>query len=84
MPDVPIIMVSGYGERWRVLEAMRLGVHEFLVKPVSAKALRDRVLSIVAKPRQTIQFGKYYGPEPRGRFAPAPTAGAAAPELSAS
>src|ERR1700727_4072375 len=32
MPDVPIIMLSGYGERWRVLEAGRLGGHEFLVK----------------------------------------------------
>jgi two-component system, chemotaxis family, chemotaxis protein CheY len=76
-PDVPIIIVSGYGERWRVHEAMRLGVHEFLVKPVSAKALRDRVLSIVVKPRQTIQFGEYYGPEPRGRFAPGLPPGAA-------
>ena len=34
MPDVPIIMLSGYGERWRVIEAVRLGVNEFLIKPV--------------------------------------------------
>jgi len=69
VPDVPIIMTSGYGERWRVVEAMRLGVNEFLVKPVSAKAVRDRMLSILAKPRPTVQRGQYYGPEPRGRFA---------------
>ena len=47
MPDVPIIMLSGYGERWRVVEAVRLGVNEYLVKPVSAKALYDRLVSII-------------------------------------
>ena len=73
VPDVPIIMTSGYGERWRVVEAMRLGVNEFLVKPVSAKAVRDRMLAILAKPRPTVQRGQYYGPEPRGRFAIATT-----------
>jgi YesN/AraC family two-component response regulator len=39
MPDVPIIMLSGHGERWRVVEAVKLGVNEYLVKPVSAKAI---------------------------------------------
>ena len=65
VPDVPIIMLSGYGERWRVVEAMRLGVNEYLVKPVSAKALYDRLVSIFAQPRPTVQLGDYYGPEPR-------------------
>ena len=36
-PNVPIIMLTGHGEHSRVVEAMRLGVHEFLVKPVSAR-----------------------------------------------
>jgi DNA-binding response OmpR family regulator len=45
MPDVPIIMLSGHGERWRVIEAVRLGVNEYLVKPVSAQALLDRIMS---------------------------------------
>ena len=65
MPDVPIIMLSGYGERWRVLEAARLGVNEYLVKPVSAKAIYDRLVSITIQPRPTVQLGDYYGPEPR-------------------
>jgi two-component system, chemotaxis family, chemotaxis protein CheY len=65
VPDVPIIMLSAYGERWRVVEAMRLGVNEYLIKPVSAKALYDRIVAIVALPRQTVQRGDYYGPEPR-------------------
>ena len=65
MPDVPIIMLSGHGERWRVVEAVRLGVHEYLVKPVSAKAIYDRLISIVMQPRPVVQLGDYYGPEPR-------------------
>src|SRR5271167_3949731 len=65
MPDVPIIMLSGHGERWRVVEAVRLGVHEYLIKPVSAKALYDRLVSIVMQPRPVVQLGDYYGPEPR-------------------
>ena len=65
IPDVPIIMLSGHGERWRVIEAVRLGVNEFLIKPVSTKALYDRLISIVIKPRPAVQLGEYYGPQPR-------------------
>jgi CheY-like chemotaxis protein len=65
MPDVPIIMLTGHGERWRVVEAVRLGVNEYLTKPVSAKSLYDRMVSIATKPRPAVQLGDYYGPEPR-------------------
>jgi two-component system chemotaxis response regulator CheY len=65
MPDVPIVMLSGYGERWRVLEAARLGGNDSLVKPVSAKAIYDRLVSITLQPRPSVQLGDYYGPEPR-------------------
>ncbi len=65
VPDVPIVMLSGHGERWRVVEAVRLGVNEYLIKPVSAKALYDRLVSITLQPRPTVQLGDYYGPEPR-------------------
>jgi two-component system, chemotaxis family, chemotaxis protein CheY len=65
LPDIPIIMLSAHGERWRILEAAKLGVNEFLCKPVSAKALFDRMLSILLKPRESVQLGEYYGPVPR-------------------
>jgi two-component system, chemotaxis family, chemotaxis protein CheY len=71
VPDVPIIMLSGHGERWRVVEAARLGVNEYLRKPISAKALLDRLVTILAKPRPMVQVGTYYGPEPRKQFADA-------------
>ena len=66
--DVPIIMLTGHGERWRVIEAARLGANEFLMKPVSGKALLDRMVSIIANPRKMVRLGDYYGPEPRKLF----------------
>ena len=65
MPDIPVIMLTGHVERWRVVEAMRLGVHEFIAKPVSGKVLLDRLISIVARPRPMVHKPGYYGPEPR-------------------
>ena len=64
-PDLPIIMLSAYGEQWRILESVKLGVNEFLCKPVSAKALYERLLSILLKPRASVRRGDYYGPAPR-------------------
>ncbi len=64
-PDIPIIMLTAYGERRRILEAAQIGINEFLCKPVSAKALYDRIVSILVKPRAMVQVGDYYGPEPR-------------------
>lgn len=65
VPDVPVIMLTGHVERWRVLEAHRLGVNEFLRKPVSGKALLDRIVAIVSSPRPMVRVGDYYGPQPR-------------------
>ena len=64
-PDIPIIMLTAYGDRNRIVEAIKLGVNEFLCKPVSAKMLTDRLISIFAKPRANVRLGDYYGPEPR-------------------
>ena len=64
-PDVPIIILSGHGDRWRVVEAARVGAHEYLLKPVSTKALQDRIIAILARPRPTVQLDGYYGPAPR-------------------
>jgi two-component system chemotaxis response regulator CheY len=64
-PNVPIIMLTGHGEQWRVVQAMRLGVHEFLLKPVSAETLRARLASVLLTPRPMVRRDGYYGPEPR-------------------
>jgi len=65
MPDVPIIMLSGHGDRWRVVEAARIGAHEYLLKPVSTKSLLDRIIAVIGRPRPTVKLDGYYGPLPR-------------------
>ena len=65
LPAVPIIMLTGNVGRETVIEAVRLGVNEFLCKPVSAKALLERIIAIRVKPRPMVRIGDYYGPEPR-------------------
>jgi DNA-binding response OmpR family regulator len=47
------------------MHALRAGVHEFLIKPTSPQALRDRLTSIMLKPRQMVKLGDFYVPEPR-------------------
>jgi CheY-like chemotaxis protein len=70
LPDVPIVMLTGHGERARVIEAVCVGVNEFLLKPVSTKALRERLVSVLLFPRKIVSSGPYYGPMPR-KFATA-------------
>jgi two-component system, chemotaxis family, chemotaxis protein CheY len=64
-PNLPIVMLTNRAERPAVIEALRNGAHEFLLKPTSPKALCDRLMSIVVKPRPMVKLGKYYVPEPR-------------------
>jgi CheY-like chemotaxis protein len=69
-PHLPIIVLTRFADRSTVQEALRLGVHEFLAKPTSPAALRDRLLSIVLKPRAMMKVGNLYVPEPRGLVIP--------------
>jgi CheY-like chemotaxis protein len=67
-PNLPIIMLTDVGKRSRVHQAIRLGVHEFLVKPISPKTLQQRLLGILLKPRPMVRAGRYYIPLPRRRI----------------
>ena len=64
-PNIPVVMLTHRAHRGYVVEALRTGVHEYLVKPTSPKALRDRLVSILAKPRKMMKVGDCYVPEPR-------------------
>ena len=64
-PNLPIIMLTNRAHRSSVVEALRAGVHEFLIKPTSPKALRDRLTSIAVKPRPMMKLGDFYVPQPR-------------------
>jgi two-component system, chemotaxis family, chemotaxis protein CheY len=56
-PGVPIIMLTGHSEHACVVEAMRLGINEYLLKPVSSTALLARIVSILIKPRPMVKQG---------------------------
>jgi CheY-like chemotaxis protein len=64
-PNLPIIMLTAHAQRSRVNAALRLGINEFLVKPISPKTLQDRLLSVLVNPRPMVQIGSHYVPHPR-------------------
>lgn len=66
-PYVPVIVLSAYSERWRILQARDLGATEYLVKPVSASAIYSRVANVVLNPRPFVETKSYFGPD-RRRF----------------
>ncbi len=69
-PDkfVPIIMLTGYTKKERVVEARDCGVTEFMAKPVSAQSLYDRIASVIEGPRPFVEVGSYFGPDRRRRI----------------
>jgi CheY-like chemotaxis protein len=69
-PFVPIIMLTGHSERKRVLSARDAGITEFLVKPISPKALYERVVSVIAHPRPFVKTKTYFGPDRRRNVNP--------------
>ncbi len=64
-PNLPIIMLTTRAQRGYVVQALRAGAHEFLLKPTSPKALCDRLMSIVFNPRPMMKLGEFYVPQPR-------------------
>jgi two-component system chemotaxis response regulator CheY len=75
-PFVPIIMLTGHSEKSRVVAARDAGVTEFLVKPLSSRALYERIVSIVVNPRPFVRTKTYFGPDRRRNT----TAGYSGPE----
>jgi len=43
IPDIKIIVLTGYGEKEEAVEALRLGVSDFIDKPIELKAIKDAV-----------------------------------------
>lgn len=64
-PYVPIIMITGHTEKRRVIAARDAGITEFLAKPISAKALHQRIVNVVANPRPFVRTKTYFGPDRR-------------------
>jgi two-component system, chemotaxis family, chemotaxis protein CheY len=62
---LPIIMLTGYADRMRVLEARDAGVTELVVKPVTAKAVIARLHAVIFHPRPYVRTDNYFGPDRR-------------------
>ena len=58
-------MLTGHSEKKHVMAARDAGVTEFLAKPLSAKALYERILNIVMNPRPFVRTKTYFGPDRR-------------------
>lgn len=64
-PYIPIIMLTGHGDRERVVEARDAGVNMFMAKPISAKAMYERLVWMINNPLPFIKSGAYFGPDRR-------------------
>ena len=69
-PYLPIIMLTGHSEMHRVTEARDAGVTEFIVKPLTAKVLVDRINACIYRQRPFIRSGSYFGPDRRRKADP--------------
>ena len=69
-PYLPIIMMTGHAERARVEEARDAGVTEFVVKPLTPRAMLDRINAVIERPRPFVKSAGYFGPDRRRRTDP--------------
>jgi DNA-binding response OmpR family regulator len=67
---VPIIMMTGFSEKRRVVQARDAGMTEFLVKPFTARDLYKRIEEIIERPRQFVKSDDFFGPDRRRRREP--------------
>ena len=64
-PQVPVIMVTAYTETNHIYEALDAGMTEYLAKPVSARLLYLRMVSVIENKRLFIRANGYNGPDRR-------------------
>ncbi len=66
----PFIMLTGYSDQRRIIEARDAGMTEFLAKPISVKSLTDHLLTVIDRPRKFIMSEQFMGPDRRRRTIP--------------
>lgn len=68
-PFMPVIMITGHTEKYRVEAARDAGVTEFLAKPITSQSLYARIAEIVERPRAFVRCDSYIGPDRRRKQA---------------
>jgi len=66
-PYVPVIVVSANTELSHVCQARDCGTTEFLAKPITARHLYMRILSVIESNRAFIRVDSFFGPDRRRR-----------------
>lgn len=64
---VPILMISGHGEKANIQQAMEAGVSAFLLKPITPSSVTAKLNTLLAQPASSIRSQNYYGPDRRRR-----------------
>lgn len=66
----PVIMMTGHATVARLHQARDAGVSEFLVKPLNARAVIERLHQVLENPRPFVRGSDYFGPDRRRRADP--------------
>jgi len=66
-PQAPVIMVTAFNESSHIYEALDAGMTEYLTKPLSAKLLYLRIVSVIENKRRFIRSDEFIGPDRRRR-----------------
>lgn len=66
-PFVPIILCTAYTERDLIERARDMGTTEIMTKPITVKAVEEKVRSVIEKPRPFVNSKLYFGPDRRRR-----------------
>ncbi len=62
---VPVIMITGYAEKAKVINARDAGITEILLKPFNARDLFKRIERMVESPKKFVRSENFFGPDRR-------------------
>jgi len=48
-PDVPVIVITGYGDVETAVEVLKLGASDYILKPISAAAIQESTRAVLKK-----------------------------------
>jgi len=66
-PFIPVILCSAYTELDLIERARDIGVTEIMTKPITVKAIEEKVRSTIQQPRPFVDSNQYFGPDRRRR-----------------
>ncbi|GJL96752.1 MAG: response regulator [Hyphobacterium sp.] len=64
-PFLPIIMLSAYAEKTRILAARDAGATEFCAKPITANDLYRKIGAVIDRARPFVRTKVFFGPDRR-------------------